>query len=160
MLDASNIPYTSSLQQLVARFGVKKSSDYDWNVVEIATATPLWSRQVGPVWCNVIGVESDLLPPDQFATFIGGTPDASANHAWAVAELTRLIGDGTPNRTASNTFCHNWQQGAISLQVITWPPDRNPDNLNPSHVRHPGLETYAHLYFAYQALAVEESFDD
>ena len=144
-LNHSHIPYQQSLAALAARNGVRKSGYYDWNIVEMIAAKPLLQQQVGLVWCNHNEAEPDLLPPHLLTAFVGGTTNARANHLNAVDALSQTLGNPTADRFASNTLCHTWTFGPLTLKVTTWPPELNDFRDNPSIQHHPELATYAHL---------------
>jgi hypothetical protein len=142
------IPHMDSICDLKSKFGVSKSRFYEFlDVVVIKDSLPIVPQQVMPFEFSSLG-DPDLLPPAEFSTLLGGSPDARDNHRRAVEDISRLFGKPPRNDSSSNTIGDTWLFGPSSLRIITWPPELNKRSVDPSHEKHPELRTFCSLSVA------------
>ncbi len=146
-LSALGIPHDLTVRELEARYGVRKSTYYDWPVIGLSGARPLVPGQVEPPDLQP-RMQPDLLPPPHFDAHVATDADARKNHARTLEYLTALL--GAPTHTAtSNTLGHRWTLDTAFVSLVSWPPDLQGDMpvSNPAHDRHPEMNAFAHLTF-------------
>jgi hypothetical protein len=86
LLAELGIPHDLSIRELEARYGVRKSTYYDWPVIRISDARPLVPGQVeAPDFQPRL--QPDLLPPPDFFALVSVHTDARMNHAATLASL-------------------------------------------------------------------------
>jgi hypothetical protein len=139
------IPHDLSLRDLVARYGVVRSTFYDWDVVRIADARAIVPGQVEPPDFQP-RLQPDLLPAPDISALVSAHPDERESHARTLAYLVERFGAATETST-SNTVSHTWIFDTASISLTTWPRELEAGVrvTNRAHERHPELARFSHL---------------
>jgi hypothetical protein len=143
-LDRLALPHRASISALTARYGLRRSSYYGWDVVEAGDVKPIVHGQVGALYFNSNN-DPDLLPPISFSGFIAVDPDARDNHRKTLDAFSALFGEAPQDKSASNTLGHIWRFGEAALEIVSWPPELNRRHVNPAVARHPELANFCHI---------------
>jgi hypothetical protein len=143
-LDELALPHRASLRDLRARYGVRPSKYYGWDIVEIADAKAISLGQVGGFYFNA-DEDPDLLPPIAFSGFIARDADVRANHRKVVEALSAIFGEAPQDRSVSNTIAHIWRFEAAAMAITSWPSELNRNFTNPAIARNTELADFCHL---------------
>jgi hypothetical protein len=142
-LDDLALPHRADIRDLRARYGVRPSRYYGWDIVEIADAKAISQGQVGGFYFNVNG-DPDLLPPISLTTFIARDAEVYANHRKVLETFSALLG-APEGRSVSNTIAHIWRFEAAAMAITSWPAELNRKFTNPAIARNPELADFCHL---------------
>jgi len=144
-LDEAGIPWGASRSELTARYGVRRHAAYDWDVIEIETASPIVDGLLWPLSASA-GPQFPLhLPATQFTGLLRRSDDALENFRFGVAHFGARLGPGE-TQSSANSIEVCWSCGAARLRLIVWPPAMQRWKfVNPAHERDPRLKTASHL---------------
>ncbi len=146
LLDATGVPWRLPRRELSARYGIKRHPAYDYDVIEIATPSPLVSNLLWPLSAQVSPRFSPHLPAIRFssATFI--TDNSRDNLRRTARELEPTLGH-TRIVERYNTVQCEWTCSPASLRLMVWPEDLQDGTAydNASHKRDPRLITACHV---------------
>ena len=142
-LDDLGLPHRPSIRDLRARYGVRPSKYYGWDIIEIADAKAISQGQVGGFYFNA-NEDPDLLPPIALTTFIARDAEVGANHRKVLETFSAILG-APEDRSVSNTTAHIWRFGAAAMAITSWPSELNRRFTNPAVARHPELADFCHL---------------
>jgi hypothetical protein len=146
MLAAASMPWLMPRKQLVERYGVSRHPAYDHDVIEVATATPLFKNLLWPLSAQVSKRFSPHLPATYFssATYFG--EHSRENLQRTTKQLEPALGPAYIVERYNTVRCE-WISGAASLRLTVWPLDLQDGRAhdNPSHKREPRLVTACHV---------------
>jgi hypothetical protein len=142
-LDDLALPHRASIRDLRARYGVRPSRYYGWDIVEIADAKAISPGQVGGFYFNANG-DPDLLPPISFSGLIARDAEVYANHRKVLEAFSAMLGEAE-DRSVSNTIAHIWRFEAAAMAITSWPSELNRRLTNPAIARNPELADFCHL---------------
>jgi hypothetical protein len=139
-LNAAGVPWQMPRSELAARFGVRPHPAYQWDVIAIQTDRPIVDGLLYPLSAQVFPQFSPHLPATEFSgvTYFGN--DARRNLELTAKQLAGRLGNAKIADRYNTVHCE-WNFGAASISLLSWPPDlqRIPMNNNPAHKRDPRL---------------------
>ena len=136
----------NAAQAIAGSYGIKRHPAYDWDVIEIATSTPLVSHLLWPLSAQVAPQFSPHLPATSFSSATFFAENSRDNLRRTARELEPALGRARIVERYNTVRCE-WNAGAASLRLTAWPLDLQeglPED-NPSHKREPRLITACHL---------------
>jgi hypothetical protein len=142
-LDDLGLSHRASIGDLRARYGVRPSKYYGWDIIEIADAKAISQGQVGGFYFNV-NEDPDRLPPISLTTFIVRDAEVRTNHRKVLETFSPLLG-APEDRSVSNTIAHIWRFEKAAMAITSWPSDLNRRFTNPAVARNPELADFCHL---------------
>lgn len=146
LLSDAGVPWQSSRQALVERFGVSTHPALEIDIIKIETPEPFLKNLLWPLSAHVLPQFSQHLPATYFSTVTSYGENSRDNLRLTAQQLIPLLG---PARIAerTNTVQCEWLSGAASLRLIVWPLDLQDGTRheNSAHVREPRTATGCHV---------------